>query len=763
MAEAPLKRSVKFVASDSDGLPVKRRQVQQACDACRKKKKRCSHGSDATELLFLVDSGPDSRHKRPSEGNNQKQHVSGNPAPRTLPPSPASLEPNGHEEHPSANLAVSRPIQLSNSRFVGDLSPESIFIEAANKSARESYLYRSQSDIGTWLPHSVGQSENEQSKIHEPRQNIEYGGPGSSRTDDSPVSLHTLSGHLSSPHGTSNATASANSGARILTVCPPDHDYQHLSNIYLERIHPMLPVLNPADIQDTHRPKTLKHIIFRQVISLAAAVEPSASKHLRVDPKGPLLSFQHFHQLISKAILSSLDANALIDRVDHIRVLLLMFFFYQPVRAFERDLPSLIFSQAVHYAQSLGIHLVGYSDPEKDSRSKDAEGLFCALWALDRLNAAFNGRPCLLHEQDTDRDLDKCISAQEQPAFRLFLKVATMLDRVICIYRPRSKGNETVELPVFESMIMDAGAEKLSPRLHVTLEIFYHAVSVLSCRQPSSAFAPSAPAQAHLPHPNLNARRSLSADRIVDMVSSSLSSPSSPESLDILPFVPYAVSLSLSVSYRKMRYSKVPMYRMRGKVKFKEIVALLKTLGEVYTCARVNTALGEAILREMDKTAKELASSSGVGVAASGTAVSSRQARPASRRKSLAGAVPGRKETGFVGEGDKHPQSITSNTPTPSPSHPGETTLHTPPVSTPQQAGTQQGFQPPPDSHETVASGQLQVDDMGTLLSTPLGDMLDIDLFGHFDPGFNLNAVDAALEANLDMGFPQMWTSQWPE
>ena len=39
-APAPLARKVKFVASDPSrgGLPVKRKQVQQACVACRRKK-----------------------------------------------------------------------------------------------------------------------------------------------------------------------------------------------------------------------------------------------------------------------------------------------------------------------------------------------------------------------------------------------------------------------------------------------------------------------------------------------------------------------------------------------------------------------------------------------------------------------------------------------------------------------------------------------------------------------------------------------------
>lgn len=285
---------------------------------------------------------------------------------------------------------------------------------------------------------------------------------------------------------------------------------------------------------------------------------------------------------------------------------------------------------------------------------------------------------------------------------------------------------------------------------------------MLSCRQPSSVFAPSAPAQAHLPHPNLNARRSLSADRIVDLVSSSLSTSSSANIIGNLPFVPYAVALSLSVSYRKMRYSKIQMYRMRGKSRFMEVVALLKTLGEVYTCARVNAGLGEAILREMDKTAKELASSSGAGTAASDLAPSPSETRSAGRIPVPAKAVLERKKTGHGRKGDKQQQGTTSITPSPSPSHPSEAPLHMRPPSAAQQTDAQQLFAPPPVP-DGVAAGQQQVDELGTLPPSSFGDILDIDLFGHFDPGFDLNAVDAALEANLDMGFPQTWTAQWPD
>lgn len=187
------------------------------------------------------------------------------------------------------------------------------------------------------------------------------------------------------------------------------------------------------------------------------------------------MSFTDFQQSLFKSVLCFLDEQVLTDRTDHIRALFLVFF-YQPARASELDMPSLIFSQAMHYAVSIGIHLVGSG--AQDERSKEAETLYCALWALDRMNAAFHGRPCILHERDTDRDLEECIAAQEEPGFRLLLSVVTMLDKVICLYRPRSKPEDTVELPVFESMIMDAGADKIAPWMHCksSIDIFFSQV-----------------------------------------------------------------------------------------------------------------------------------------------------------------------------------------------------------------------------------------------------------------------------------------------
>ncbi|KAK2608173.1 hypothetical protein N8I77_006798 [Diaporthe amygdali] len=762
MAEPPQKRPVKFVASDQDGLPVKRRQVQQACDPCRKRKKRCSHVSDSPGPRFFADASHQKSIYAHLQSDPQQPDGSGSNRSGTLPNSPQSPEQNSGAS--STREVASQLIELSTSRFVGDLSPESIFIEATSKIARDPSR-RNTSDIGTWLP--VRRSDDDSNVRRQSSVATQDDPAGSQSAQDGPISFRTLSGRLppstGSPEHLNDGPQSRDRGgvlrpSNISAVCPPDEDYQHLYAIYLDRFQSMWPILREADVHATRRPKCAKDIIFRQAISLATSVETCASRYLRLDSGGPILSVPDFQRPLFKALLSFLDEQVLTDRTDHIRALFLAFF-YQPTRASEQDLPALIFSQAVHYSQSIGIHLVGSG--VQDERSKEAETLYCALWALDRMNAAFHGRPCLLHEQDTDRVLNECIAAQKEPGFRLLLSVVTMLDKVICLYRPRSKEDDTVVLPVFESMIMDAGADKIAPWMHSSIEIFYHAISILSCRQPSSAFAPSAPAQAHLPHPNINARRSLSADRIVDSASFAMSFPTSPDRITITPFVPYALALSLSVSYRKMRYSKIPLYRLRGKTRFKEVVALLKRLGDIFTCARVNAGLGEAILQEMDKTTKELANSGAAGVA-NGTTPSPTDARPASRRALPAEVTLGSKRNVYVRETDKQPPGSIAATPRSTHTQTGESPLQQLPTPRLQQAPGRPSPAPLNTAPDEGVMATQQPSTSQALPATALGDMLDVDIFGHFDPGFDLNTVDAALSANLDMGFPQMWTTPWP-
>lgn len=274
-----------------------------------------------------------------------------------------------------------------------------------------------------------------------------------------------------------------------------------------------------------------------------------------------------------------------------------------------------------------------------------------------------------------------------------------------------------------------------------TIEVFYHAVSVLSCRQNLSDFQPTAPPLAHLPKPHLNARRSLSADRIIEIVESSLSSN---EGFCTLPFVPYAVALSLSVAYRKMRYSKIPMYRLRGKNRFNDVVGLLQKLGEVYTSARVNASLGVSILRELDKTVKEFASSSMPTpgdtsyMAGASTPAWHAGIAKAAMDKQTTPTRTGRSEA-IVNTRESAMSNITQQ------AYAGHTLSLPLDVSEVTNDTSQQRSLVPHPAGSSLSWAQLE----------------DVDLFGHFDPAYDLNAVEVALEANLDMGFPQTWTMPW--
>lgn len=216
-----------------------------------------------------------------------------------------------------------------------------------------------------------------------------------------------------------------------------------------------------------------------------------------------------------------------------------------------------------------------------------------------------------------------------------------------------------------------------------TIETFYHAVIILSCRLPRPGTRTAA---STLPPPSANARRSLAAERIACAVQRDNLSP--------VPFIPYAVSLALSVEYRKMRHSRLPMFRARAMHAFRRNCEMLRDFGDYFWSASVVAGLGERVLKEMERAAT----------------------------------------------------TLTKDITPPPPETPGSD----------------------PSSHTTVSrSSELPVADP-TALNSAQGtenpvdfSLLDAisgqDVFGHIDPSFNLNAVEDALEANLDIGLPINW------
>ncbi|KAL6696526.1 putative fungal-specific transcription factor [Trichoderma pleuroticola] len=674
-------RKVKFVASDParGGLPVKRRQVQQACLSCRRKKRKCNHAEDA-----MVDDASLEDHKglletSPSQSSPGTSRSSLTPSVRMRPlggedaatpagrtglnthSSPVSRRPlQGAFSHgetqantPAAQIAQDIAARPQSSRFVGDLNPEGMFMEAAVPSVTRASSHKG--DVGIWFPAAT------------------TGQPSQFITSRPPPVMDSFMLPFVREH--------------CLSCLPPDEDYARLKALFLQRVHPIFPVIPEAALNGpTDNPSS---IVLRQLACLAAGSDPQMTPYLRLKNKGPSpLRPSEFSSALSSSVRAILETSIIPDRVVHIQALTMLSLWTQPTCAEESDLPAQLGGRAIHHIQTLGLHLLRYDGPNFG----DLENLFCAVWALDRINAAMYGRPCLIHERDIGADLDACIK-KCQPAFRLLLSVAQWLDKVVELYRPGPSAQVSgfdkvayIDLPVLEAMIVDADALKVPTSLIATIETFYHAVIILSCRlpRPGTIIAAST-----LPPPSANARRSLAAERIACAVPR--------DCLSSLPFIPYAVSLALSVEYRKMRHSRLPMFRTRAMNAFKRNCDLLRSYSEHYWSARVVAGLGEGVLREMERAANTLAK-----------------------------------------ELSPQPAEVPPK-----------------PIVDDQDAPATQDLGPTPSGDPTAMTSNLGFENV--IDFSVIDAISGQDVFGHIDPNFNLDAVEDALEANLDIGLPPNW------
>ncbi|CAK7273776.1 hypothetical protein SEPCBS119000_005831 [Sporothrix epigloea] len=640
---------VKWVASDNDGLPMKRKQVAQA---------------------YLSD------NRRPSSGPD------GSFSKR--PGSPRHYRTGSVDEEDARQVAANRLMELSSSRFISDLNPEGMFIQAATPAFQTAggITHRDKNDLGIWLPPyartaQASQEDGTSSSSGDNDGDQGGGGEDKGRTHQNGTANGHMNGNSSNsqrrksrsrrPTGRSAVSEAALHYERAkylfvkecLAICPPDEDFAVLYRIYCEKVHPLLPVLKDADLErasitpltapDLGSPQkaasaststaaaapfpqaapfslprlsvftaSIFPTVVKQIIALSAATTDceAAAPHLRLEPNGPLLTPREFHHRLTDAVSTILDADMIAHRFDYIRATIMLSFFYQPSAEIDRNKPSFLCTQAVYHFQTIGAHLLGFRPEQPDD---DVDRVFCALLALDRLAAVLYARPCMLHAYDNGKNAEDCI-AQQPPCFRLFMSVILWLDKVINLYRPRQPF-VMIDIPVYEALILDAQAEKLPAMLLGTIEILYHTVCVLSCRQPLSAFSEVSDVSSlnrddrtYLPISIMNPRRSHSSDRIVWVTRT--------QPICLFPHVPYAVSIALSVQYKKMRYSRTPLFRTRARVGFKDILALLRGMGDVFINARVNAALGESIWRQMEKTAETLCreEAEGGATAAAGSA-----------------------------------------------------------------------------------------------------------------------------------------------
>lgn len=449
-------------------------------------------------------------------------------------------------------------------RFVGELNPESIFLATSSPKTISS---SGDDNIGIWIPRRAL-----------------YGSHGSRNNSASTPALTggPLLSNILIPY----------MQRQCLSIVPVPADFSALYRIYRREVHPLFPAIDIKAF-NSQSPDAPSAIILKQGICLAASTSLRAQQHLKIPSRHLEQSVDGghigtFRERISTAIRMAVDMGFVKDHMVITQAFALLALFSQFSR--HAQLSAEVTARTISHAQTMGLHLE--APQEKDS-GEYLGRLFCCVWALDKLNAAFHGRPTMMHKHDFGRDLSKHIAAQEG-CFRLFLNVVLRLDEVIGLYRPglSPPSSAPESLPSFEQLIYECEALRVVPQQLATVETLYHAVSMLACRTRTVS-------QTNSPS---NARETMSAASVLSVVGNEYK-----DQLSSLPVVAYSLSLALRVFYRDLRFSsKSPFSRNRTRKQLVHTCELLRDFGESFPTVLKMVALAEQTLQEMDKVYSHL-------------------------------------------------------------------------------------------------------------------------------------------------------------
>ncbi|KAK0611219.1 hypothetical protein B0T14DRAFT_571136 [Immersiella caudata] len=595
---------VKFVDQDAVGLPMKRRQVHQACYLCKRRKKRCEHAPDSD--VEASDAAARLLQFQSSSASGRSQ--TGSPAASGSTAVASPEDPRGENDRAAP--------------FLGDLNPEGVFVEATMTEVTNAVPVAAEGGarIGIWGTSDAEAVEKRPETVvvsgtPVPVENVQRTPhlvlPGA---DDSRSTI-PVTDYMSF----AKYAAEAFVQELAAVVRPSDTDWAFMRQVYMRRTYPIFPIFEERCLVGdmSHSPPPLMDLI-KASVCLAAASDSDASEYLFLHKpvSGPwhreskLVSYAEYSQTLASFIkegvrlLKTKESRQLVNKI---RVMALTCVYWQP-EPNARTEPLDFYGGLASMVHTYGIHLKEIVDQDKPNPEGIGRGdvgrLFRCLYALDRLTSALSGRPLMFHNYDLLKipQSDK----NDTPSFKLFMSIIMYLDKTIDLYRPHAK-DDHIDLPVLERLILDAGAQYEPDGTLATLEILYHTVCVLSVRMPRDRFKTSPQMDdvsgvtySHLPPSILNARRSHSSDRIFDIIKERERYHLSP-----MPFVPYALALSLTVAYRKWRFSQTPMFRCRGKDNFRDILPLLADLGKVWTSARINSSLGDAVMAHVSQVERQ--------------------------------------------------------------------------------------------------------------------------------------------------------------
>lgn len=151
-----------------------------------------------------------------------------------------------------------------------------------------------------------------------------------------------------------------------------------------------------------------------------------------------------------------------------------------------------------------------------------------------------------------------------------------------------------------------------------------------------------------------------------------------------------------------MRHSRLPMFRARSMNSFKRNCELLRRYGNHFWSANVVAGLGERVLKEMERAATT------------------------------------------ISKDNTPPVTVTET----------NLTTNTQPTTAGSSGPTELPLNEPTNINAAIDSALGMDNTVNFSLVDPVSGQ---DVFGHIDPNFNLDAVEDALEANLDIGLPFTW------
>ena len=246
-------------------------------------------------------------------------------------------------------------------------------------------------------------------------------------------------------------------------VLPSETDWQVLRELYLAKIHPILPIFDKTTLTELPQERPLRELV-QATICLAAGTDPEALPYLAFRDTSLMryrVPFNEYSQEMANFITRKLDELHTKDQLPlvlRLQVMAVTSFFWQPSKTTERFEPMSLFAKLVSFAHTHGIHLdvLAKAKNTYPTANQGVLGrIFKCLYAIDRLLAVSSGRPILFHNYDSVRipAPEKC----DPPSFRLFISLIVLLDHVIELYRPEPKVSY-VDVPVFERLVLDAEA-----------------------------------------------------------------------------------------------------------------------------------------------------------------------------------------------------------------------------------------------------------------------------------------------------------------